>query len=86
MFSLTNSNVCVYVRYLHPQGASTDALAKTKSSYEAFLGNPDNLAAVRVQLQTPGLTEEQKGVLAIMEKTFKCYITEDPEAKVSRTI
>ena len=33
-------------------------------------------------LQADGLSEEQRKVLAIMEKTFSCYITEDPKAKV----
>lgn len=63
------------------KGASTEALAATKTAYEEFLGNPDNLAAVRVKLAAGGLTPEQAGVLAIMEKTFKCFITEDPAAK-----
>lgn len=118
------------------QGASTEELAKTKSAYEGFLGEPSNLKAVReaqkvsvcvvlvssesgkrsadtiswcgrdkvggpmIQVcqsmhcsayqicsffmcaQAEGLTEEQAKVLAIMEKTFLCYITEDPKAKV----
>lgn len=30
--------------------------------------------------QRPDLSEEQRKVLQIMERTFKCYITEDPRA------
>lgn len=40
------------------------------------------LSACVVHVQEEGLTEEQQKVLAIMEKTFSCYITEDPKAKV----
>ncbi len=36
-------------------------------------------------VQAGGLSPEQEGVLKIMQKTFECYITENPEAKV-RTI
>jgi hypothetical protein len=34
-------------------------------------------------VQDGNLTAEQAGVLAIMEKTLKCYIVEDPRAKAS---
>ena len=34
--------------------------------------------------QADNVTDEQRKVLAIMEKTFMCYITEDPMAKVRR--
>eukprot|EP00197_Chlamydomonas_leiostraca_P012787 CAMPEP_0202859018 /NCGR_PEP_ID=MMETSP1391-20130828/1317_1 /ASSEMBLY_ACC=CAM_ASM_000867 /TAXON_ID=1034604 /ORGANISM="Chlamydomonas leiostraca, Strain SAG 11-49" /LENGTH=626 /DNA_ID=CAMNT_0049538015 /DNA_START=77 /DNA_END=1957 /DNA_ORIENTATION=- len=63
------------------KGASSEELARTKTEYEAFLGDPANLKAVRDKLAAGGLTPEQEGVLRIMEKTFKCYITEDPRAK-----
>ncbi len=33
------------------KGASTEALAATKSAYEAFLGSPENLQAVRDKLK-----------------------------------
>jgi hypothetical protein len=33
-------------------------------------------------VQDPELSAEQRQVLTIMERTFKCYITEDPAAKV----
>eukprot|EP00877_Chromochloris_zofingiensis_P006150 jgi/Chrzof1/1789/Cz10g21060.t1 len=60
--------------------ASSDALAKTKDAYEGFLGSPDNLKAVRQQLQRADLSADQRKVLAIMERTFKTYITEDQTA------
>ncbi|GFR51274.1 hypothetical protein Agub_g13582 [Astrephomene gubernaculifera] len=103
------------------KGASSDALASTKTAYEAFLGDPAHLAAVRAALAAataaPGAAgeaaaavpaageaaaaagakeaadsgsnssssgelsaEEQARVLRIMERTFGCYITEDPRA------
>lgn len=62
-------------------GASTEELARTKTEYEAFLGDPANLKAVRERLAAGGLSGEQESVLRIMERTFKCYITEDPRAK-----
>ncbi|KAL6764974.1 oligoendopeptidase [Haematococcus lacustris] len=63
------------------KGASTEALARTKTAYEAFLGDAANLTAVRQLLAEGSPSPEQAKVLAIMEKTFKCYITEDPRAK-----
>ncbi|GIL49198.1 hypothetical protein Vafri_5347 [Volvox africanus] len=67
------------------KGNSPEALASSKTAYEAFLGDPTNLAAVRHALaegeKAPGsLTSAQERVLKIMERTFKCYITEDPKA------
>eukprot|EP00798_Chlamydomonas_sp_ICE-L_P006884 gene6884-30858_t len=60
---------------------NTEELAKNKTAYENFLGNPENLEAVKKASQEPGLSEEQKKVLSIMERTFKTYIIEDPMAK-----
>ncbi|KXZ48820.1 hypothetical protein GPECTOR_25g405 [Gonium pectorale] len=67
------------------KGASSEALASTKTAYEAFLGDPTNLAAVRRALAAAGsdkssLSPEQEKALHIMERTFKCYIMEDPKA------
>ena len=42
--------------------------------------DPANLAAVREKLAVEGVTAEQRHVLAIMEKTFKVNIIEDPRA------
>lgn len=55
-------------------------LARKKTEWEAFLGSTESLAAVREALQEPSISEDQKKVLQIMEKTFKCYIIEDPKA------
>lgn len=41
---------------LSMQGNSSEALAATKSAYEAFLGNPENLKAVRDKLAVGGVT------------------------------
>ncbi|KAJ9524541.1 hypothetical protein QJQ45_024105 [Haematococcus lacustris] len=65
----------------YEKGASTEALARTKTAYEAFLGDAAHLTAVRQLLAEGSPSPEQAKVLAIMEKTFKCYITEDPRAK-----
>lgn len=53
-------------------GASSDELARTKSALDAFLSDAAKLAAVRkVLAEAQELTEEQRHVLAILEKTFK---------------
>ncbi|GAX73907.1 hypothetical protein CEUSTIGMA_g1357.t1 [Chlamydomonas eustigma] len=62
-------------------GSSTEALAKTKTEYEAFLGDPAKLKEVRERMKDADLTPEQMKVLQIFERTFKCYIIEDLEAK-----
>lgn len=61
----------VHFQCLHRQGASSDALAKTKTDYDAFLADAARLAAVKEAATQPGLSDEQAKVLAIMEKTFK---------------
>ena len=47
------------------EGASTDALARSKTDYEAFLADPENLKVVREKLATEGLTAEQRHVLEV---------------------
>jgi hypothetical protein len=42
-----NTETAAHALTYTPQGASTEELAKTKSAYEAFLGEPSNLTAVR---------------------------------------
>ena len=42
--------------------------------------DPANLAAVREKLAVEGVTQEQRHVLNIMEKTFKVNIIEDERA------
>ena len=54
-------------------GCSADALSSTKTSYEEFLADTARLAAVQEQLAAEGISEEQRQVLQIMEKTFKTY-------------
>eukprot|EP00878_Enallax_costatus_P001069 GHUV01001206.1.p1 GENE.GHUV01001206.1~~GHUV01001206.1.p1 ORF type:complete len:671 (+),score=225.42 GHUV01001206.1:78-2090(+) len=62
------------------KGCSSDALSKTKTDYDSFLADPANLKAVKEQLQRSDLSAEQRKVLQVLERTFKCYITEDPAA------
>lgn len=62
------------------KGNSSAALAQTKTDYDNFLGDAENLQAVRNALQDPQLTSQLKKTLEIMQKTFLCYITEDPKA------
>lgn len=62
------------------KGHSMEALSATKTAYDTWLSNPDNLSAVRAQLEDPHLSDDQRHVLGILEKTFQCYITENPEA------
>ncbi|WIA33193.1 hypothetical protein OEZ86_006339 [Tetradesmus obliquus] len=62
------------------QGCSSEALARTKTDYDSFLADPVNLKAVKEQLQRGDLSEEQRKVLGVLERTFGCYITEDPAA------
>ncbi len=62
------------------QGNSSAALAQTKTDYDTFLGDAQNLQAVRDALQDPQLTPQLRKTLDIMQKTFLCYITEDPKA------
>ncbi|KAL3147698.1 hypothetical protein ABBQ32_002443 [Trebouxia sp. C0010 RCD-2024] len=62
------------------KGNSSAALAQTKTDYDAFLGDAANLQAVRNALQDTKLSPELRKTLEIMQKTFLCYITEDPQA------
>ena len=62
------------------QGNNSGALAQTKTDYDTFLGNAENLQAVRNALQDPQLSAQLRKTLEIMQKTFLCYITEDPKA------
>lgn len=63
------------------KSASTEELAKTKTDYENFLGDAETLKEVRELLKDPNLTVDQRRTLEIMEKTFKCYITEGDKIK-----
>jgi hypothetical protein len=43
-------------RSISLQGCSSEALARTKTDYDAFLADPTNLKAVKEQLQVGGVT------------------------------
>ncbi|GBF88826.1 oligoendopeptidase f [Raphidocelis subcapitata] len=62
-------------------GCSGEALVRTKTEYESFLGDAKKLEAVREMMKRPDLSPEQSKVLSVMERTFGCYITEDDRAK-----
>lgn len=62
------------------KGNSSEALAKTKNDYDAFLADKDNLDAVKEQLKRDDLSEQQRKVLEVMRRTFATYITDQPEA------
>lgn len=66
------------------QGNSSSALAQSKTDYDAFLGNAENLKAVRNALQDSQLSPQLRKTLEIMQKTFLCYITEDPNATAAK--
>ena len=68
------------------QGNSSAALAQTKTDYDAFLGDAANLQAVRNALQDTKLSSDLRKTLEIMQKTFLCYITEDPQATAMKVI
>lgn len=63
------------------KGASGDALNKTKSDLDNFLGDQERLVAVREHLKNPELHPDQEHVLHTIERTLKCYIVENPTAK-----
>eukprot|EP00998_Keelungia_sp_KM082_P007964 NODE_414_length_1972_cov_64.067751_g407_i0.p1 GENE.NODE_414_length_1972_cov_64.067751_g407_i0~~NODE_414_length_1972_cov_64.067751_g407_i0.p1 ORF type:complete len:644 (+),score=174.10 NODE_414_length_1972_cov_64.067751_g407_i0:29-1933(+) len=65
-------------------GCSGKALTDTKVEYESWLSDINNLQRVRTEKQKPDLTDADKHVLNIMEKTFQCYLIEDRAAKALR--
>ena len=86
---IANMQICLYGNAYVLQGCSSAALAQTKTDYDAFLGDAANLQAVRTALQDSKLSSELRKTLEIMQKTFLCYITEDPQAtamKVSHSL
>lgn len=65
--------------------SSTDLLVQSKSELDNFLGNKEILLQVREYLQQHSnnlinLTNEQIKIFQCIEKTFLCYILEDPQA------
>ena len=53
------------------EGASTEALARSKTDYETFLADPENLKLVREKLATEGLTAEQRHVLEVPTRRLR---------------
>jgi hypothetical protein len=66
-----------------PPNYSVSALTETKQRMEDFLADPKKLERTR-ELLKGELTPEQRKVLTLFERTFKCYIMENPDAKVLR--
>eukprot|EP00292_Cryptomonas_paramecium_P033769 CAMPEP_0113690894 /NCGR_PEP_ID=MMETSP0038_2-20120614/18078_1 /TAXON_ID=2898 /ORGANISM="Cryptomonas paramecium" /LENGTH=663 /DNA_ID=CAMNT_0000612337 /DNA_START=93 /DNA_END=2080 /DNA_ORIENTATION=- /assembly_acc=CAM_ASM_000170 len=67
-----------------PPNYSVAALTETKKNMEDFLADPKKLEQTRELLKEKDISPEQKKVLSIFERTFKCYIMENPEAKQLR--
>ena len=65
-------------------GCSTTELTRTKADLDNFLGNQDMLKQVQAHLARHDLSADQKATLAIFERTFKCYIVQDPDALALR--
>ena len=68
-------------------GASVAALNASKAAYEAFLRDASLLAEVRAAIATAAPSAPSAGqlaVLAVMERTFTCYIMEDEGAAAIR--
>ncbi|KAK9816558.1 hypothetical protein WJX72_001939 [[Myrmecia] bisecta] len=61
------------------KGNSPEELARSKTSYDAFLSDPANLAQV-LQALSQAQDPNEVQVLKIMEKTFSCYICENEQA------
>ncbi|KAI9206249.1 oligoendopeptidase [Polychytrium aggregatum] len=66
------------------QGNSTEKLTTSKSELDEFLGNKNMLHKVREFLKLADLSKEDEKTLKIFERTFLCYIIEDPEALALR--
>ena len=60
---------------------NTEELNRAKQEYDDFLGNLDHLNAVLELLKDPSVTDLQKRTLLNMEKSFRCYIVADGEAR-----
>ena len=64
-----------------PAEYSVAALTETKRLMEDFLADPKKLERTRELLKASDLSPEQRKVLTLFERTFKCYIMEDAEAR-----
>ena len=59
---------------------SVSELTRTKSEMEAFLASTKKLEETRSYLASKDVTEDERKTLQMFERTFGCYIMEDPEA------
>eukprot|EP01060_Flectonema_neradi_P012246 TRINITY_DN1912_c0_g1_i1.p1 TRINITY_DN1912_c0_g1~~TRINITY_DN1912_c0_g1_i1.p1 ORF type:complete len:649 (+),score=138.63 TRINITY_DN1912_c0_g1_i1:68-1948(+) len=66
------------------KGNSVDELTRTKNEYNAFISDKSIFGMVKHHLENPDLTEREKKCLAIMEKTYKCYLQTSDEADKAR--
>ena len=66
-----------------PPNYSVPALTETKQRMEDFLADPKKLERAR-ELLKGELSPEQRKVLTLFERTFKCYIMENSDAKALR--
>ncbi|KAJ4458927.1 putative oligoendopeptidase f [Paratrimastix pyriformis] len=66
---------------LHTADNSSEKLNSTKIALNSFLSSKDNLNTVRQALAQENVPPHQRAVLEMMEKTFKCYLIENPEAE-----
>ncbi|KAI9364898.1 oligoendopeptidase [Zopfochytrium polystomum] len=63
------------------KGASTADLTRTKTDLDVFLGDEAMLTRVKALLARSDLTADQRKTLTLFERTFACYIIQDPEAR-----
>jgi oligoendopeptidase F len=62
-------------------GSSIEKLTQTKGELDEFLGDQNVLEQVQKFLKSSEITDEERKILLIFERTFKCYIIQDPKAK-----
>eukprot|EP01062_Namystynia_karyoxenos_P061548 TRINITY_DN538_c0_g2_i1.p1 TRINITY_DN538_c0_g2~~TRINITY_DN538_c0_g2_i1.p1 ORF type:complete len:649 (+),score=207.80 TRINITY_DN538_c0_g2_i1:75-1949(+) len=73
-----NFEDCWWAAKMALKSADSEAFTRTRMEYNAFLRDKGNLAEVRRHME--GASEQHLSVLKIMERTFKCYLIESPEA------
>ncbi len=61
-------------------GNSIEEFGRTKNELDAFLGDATTLNQVREYLSLSDLDESSLKILKCFERTFQCYIIEDPAA------
>lgn len=65
-------------------GNNKDDLVRTKAELDNFLGDSSMLQKVRQLIASSQVSDEEMKVLKCFEKTFLCYIIEDPTAVVMK--